>query len=67
MDDVSYMVRGSTRAVCQRELDRICRLLGAVPTMLPANTVGRGWTACAAPTTKAPDAEDDVRDPAVSG
>ncbi|MFB7707911.1 hypothetical protein [Streptomyces sp. NPDC056105] len=67
MDDVSYMVRGSTRAVCQRELDRICRLLDAVPTMLPSDTVGRGWTARAVPTTKAPDVEDGVRGPVVSG
>ncbi|MFF2475090.1 hypothetical protein [Streptomyces sp. NPDC058066] len=67
MDDVSYMVRGSTRAVCQRELEHICLLLDAAPTMLPADTVGRGWTARAVPTTKAPDAEDDVRGLSVSG
>ncbi|MFD7184483.1 hypothetical protein ACFRAI_29425 [Streptomyces sp. NPDC056637] len=67
MDDVSYMARGSTRAVCQRGLDRICRLLDAVPTMLASDTVGHGWTARAVPTTKAPDADGDVRDPVVSG
>lgn len=65
MDEVSYMVRGSTRAVCQRELDRICQLLGAVPTMLPSDSIGRGWTARAVPTVKAPDA-DGVRGPVTS-
>jgi hypothetical protein len=50
MDDVVYMVRGRTQEVCQRELDRICQLLGAIPTTLPTDAVGRGWTARAVPT-----------------
>ncbi|GKQ35169.1 hypothetical protein [Streptomyces sp. A012304] len=49
MDDVVYMVRGGTREICQRELDRLCQLLGAVPTMRPSAAVGRGWTARAVP------------------
>lgn len=57
MDDVVYMVRGRTRAICQRELDRICQLLDARPTMRPTDGVGRGWVARAVPTTKTP-AED---------
>ena len=66
MDDVSYMVRGKTRAVCQRELDRLCRLLGARATNAPSDSVGRGWVARAVPGTKAP-AEDDGRGSSVSG
>ena len=45
MDDVVYMVRGTTEAICQREMDRLCRLLGARPTMLPNDSTGRGWVA----------------------
>lgn len=51
---VSYMVRGSTAAECQRELDRLCALLGAVATMLPSDALGRGWIARAVPTPRAP-------------
>jgi hypothetical protein len=47
MNDVSS-VRGSTR-LCQRELDRVCQLLGAVPTMHPSNSVRLGLTARAVP------------------
>ena len=50
MDDVVYMVRGRTRETCQQALDRLCRLLGARPTMLPNDSVGRGWVARAVPT-----------------
>lgn len=58
MDDVSYMVRGNTHAVCQRELDRMCALLGAVPTTGPSDSVGRGWVARAVPlTAKTPTGE----------
>ncbi|MET7543299.1 hypothetical protein [Streptomyces sp. NPDC005507] len=35
--------------MCQRELDGICQLLGAVPTMLPSNSVRLGLTARAVP------------------
>ena len=49
MDDVVYMVRGKTREACQRELDRICTLLGARPTMHPNDSTGRGWVARAVP------------------
>lgn len=68
MDDVSYMVRGRTRAICQRELDRLCELLGARPTMKPSDVVGPGWVARAVPhMTKAPAVEGDGRGPGVSG
>ncbi|MFI2426523.1 hypothetical protein ACH5A7_20905 [Streptomyces sp. NPDC018955] len=53
MDDVVYMVRGKTREICQRELDRICELLGAVPTNPPSDSVGRGWAARAVPSPPA--------------
>ena len=67
MDDgVVYMVRGRTRAVCQRELDRICQLLGAVTVTRPTDGTGRGWVARAVPKTKAP-AEEDGRGTVVSG
>lgn len=42
---VSYMVRGSSEAECQRELDRLCRLLGAVATTPPMRASGPGWMA----------------------
>ena len=45
MDEVVYMVRGRTREVCQRELDRLCQLLGAVPRMLPTDAMPPGWVA----------------------
>jgi hypothetical protein len=51
---VSYMVRGSTEAECQRELERLCQLLGAMVTMPPIQASGPGWLARAVPTTKAP-------------
>ena len=55
MDDVSYMVRSRTQAICRHELDRLCRLLGARETNAPSDRVGRGWVARAVPdTTKAP-------------
>ena len=49
MDEVVYMVRGSSREACQRELDRLCELLGARPTMRPTDGTGRGWVARAVP------------------
>ncbi|MER7046764.1 hypothetical protein [Streptomyces jumonjinensis] len=45
MDEVSYMVRGRTESECARELDRLCHLLGARPTMRPSDRVGPGWVA----------------------
>ena len=42
---VSYMVRGSSEAECQRELDELCRLMGAVATMAPMPASGHGWMA----------------------
>lgn len=63
MDEVSYMVRGDTMAVCQRELDRICELLGAVPTMRPTDSVGRGWVARAVPRMTKTPAEQAGRGP----
>jgi hypothetical protein len=57
MDDIVFMVRADSRAACQAELDRLCELLGARPTLLPNSGVGRGWVARAVPKTKAPDAD----------
>ncbi|WP_420032254.1 hypothetical protein ACN2WE_05170 [Streptomyces sp. cg28] len=54
MDDVVFMVRAGSRADCQAELDRLCRLLGARPTMPPSDSVGRGWVARAVPATPTP-------------
>lgn len=51
---VSYMLRGRTEAECRRELERLCRLLGARPTMLPTDRLGDGWVARAVPMPKAP-------------
>ncbi|MCX4801769.1 hypothetical protein OG594_08905 [Streptomyces sp. NBC_01214] len=42
---VSYMVRASSAVECQRELDRLCRLLGAVATTAPMRAAGPGWMA----------------------
>ncbi|WP_159050147.1 hypothetical protein [Streptomyces sp. MMG1533] len=63
MDDVVFMVRAKSRAVCQRELDRICLLLDARPATLPTDAAGTGWVARAvpAPTTKAPTRDDSGR------
>lgn len=60
MGDVVYMVRTKSKASCQRELDRICRLLGAETATEPTDAAGRGWVARAvpAPNTKAPVRED---------
>lgn len=48
------MVRGSTAAECQRELDRLCAALGAVATTVPIKASGSGWLARAVPTRQAP-------------
>ncbi|PWG13906.1 hypothetical protein DF268_08545 [Streptomyces sp. V2] len=45
MDETVFMVRATTREACQRELDRLCAALGARPTLLPSDGVGRGWVA----------------------
>ncbi|WP_412079026.1 hypothetical protein ACLF6K_37415 [Streptomyces xanthophaeus] len=42
---VSFMVRCSTEAECQREVDWLQQARGAVPTMLPTNRLGDGWVA----------------------
>lgn len=39
------MVRGRTREVCQRELDRICGLPGIEPAMKPTDAMPPGWVA----------------------
>ena len=57
---VSYMVRGQTRAECQQALDRLCRLLDAVPTNPPTDTIGPGWVARA--TAAAPAGEGQGRE-----
>lgn len=51
---VSYMVRATTEQACRLELDRICDLLGAVPTILPTDRHGAGWIARAVPMPEAP-------------
>jgi hypothetical protein len=45
MDEASYMVRGRTRAICQRELDRICSLPGVVAASKPTDKMPPGWIA----------------------
>lgn len=65
MADVTYMVRTTSKAACQQELDRICRLLDAVPATLPTDAAGTGWVARAVPAVKAPVRED--RGPSMSG
>ncbi|MFE7233931.1 hypothetical protein ACFVAF_25340 [Streptomyces sp. NPDC057596] len=66
MDEVVYMVRGKTQAICQRELDRMCERLDARPVTLPNSTTGHDWVARAVPKQKAPTAESG-RGPVVSG
>lgn len=51
------MVRGSTAAECQRELDRLCAALGAVPTTEPMRASGPGWMARAVKTKAPADSE----------
>lgn len=53
MDDIVFMVRAKSRAVCQQQLDLICERMGARPATLPTNAVGPGWVARAVPKTKA--------------
>ncbi|MFJ6559953.1 hypothetical protein ACIQMV_08730 [Streptomyces sp. NPDC091412] len=64
MDEIVYMVRGRTREICQRELDRMCERLDARPVTLPNSTTGHDWVARAVP-TKTPAGEG--RGPRVSG
>lgn len=65
MDEIVYMVRGTTEAICRQALDRLCEQLGARPTMLPTDGTGRGWVARAVPMRKAP--AETSGGPAVSG
>ncbi len=37
------MVRGQTRAICQRELDRICALPGIEAASDPTDAMPPGW------------------------
>ncbi|MCX4707073.1 hypothetical protein [Streptomyces sp. NBC_01373] len=53
MDDIVFMVRAKSRAVCQQQLDLICERMGARPATLPTNAVGSAWVARAVPATKA--------------
>lgn len=59
---VSYTVRGSTREQCQDRLDRLCALLGAVPTVRPSDAFGRGWMARAVERETAPAGEGQGRE-----
>lgn len=44
-DEVVFMVRGKTRAICQRYLDLVCARLGAEQASRPSDGTGRGWVA----------------------
>jgi hypothetical protein len=61
-DMVSYMVRAATESACQRELDRLCERLGAVPTTAPMRASGPGWMARAVQTPAAPADEGQSRE-----
>ena len=58
MDDIVFMVRTKSRAVCQQQLDLICERMGAQPATLPTDAAGTGWVARAVPVGKAPVRED---------
>lgn len=45
MDEASFMVRGRTRDICQRELDRICTLPGIHAVSTPSDVTPPGWIA----------------------
>jgi hypothetical protein len=45
MNEASYMVRGRTRDICQRELDRICTLPGIEAASKPTDVMPPGWIA----------------------
>lgn len=64
MADVTYMVRAGSKADCQAELERMCRLLGAQPATLPTDAAGTGWVARAV-ATKAPAGDETGRGPVV--
>lgn len=61
VSDVSYMVRGRTRELCQSRLERLCQRLGAVATSAPAESLGGGWIARAVETPAAPAGEGQGR------
>lgn len=67
MADVTYMVRATSKAACQHELDRMCELLGAQPATLPTDAAGTGWVARAVSATKAPADDDHGRGLGVPG
>lgn len=67
MGDVVYMVRTTSKASCQRELDLICERMGARPATLPTDAAGTGWVARAIPDTKTPATGDGGRGLGVSG
>ncbi|MFD4596746.1 hypothetical protein ACFWPQ_01810 [Streptomyces sp. NPDC058464] len=56
-DEIVFMVRGKTRAVCQQYVDRLCMLLGARQASLPSDGTGRGWVARAVLRPAAGDSE----------
>ncbi|MFE3326879.1 hypothetical protein [Streptomyces sp. NPDC059176] len=61
MDAVVYMVRGRTEELCRDRLERLCELMGAVPTNPPSDRVGPGWVARAVETPTAPADEGQGR------
>lgn len=58
---MTFMVRGKTRAICQRYLDLVCQHLGARQTSRPSDSTGRGWVARA--TLDTTDTSGPVRPP----
>ncbi|ELP67631.1 hypothetical protein STRTUCAR8_08580 [Streptomyces turgidiscabies Car8] len=42
-DEVAFMVRGKTRAICQQYLDLVCQHLGAKPAGGITDTMPPGW------------------------
>jgi hypothetical protein len=42
---VTVMVRCATQGDCQREVDWLCRMRGAVQMMPPTERLGDGWVA----------------------
>jgi hypothetical protein len=55
-DEVVFMVRGNTSAICQHYMDLVCTHTGAKQTSNPSAGTGRGWVARAI--LRAPGAEE---------
>lgn len=66
-DEVTFMVRGKTRATCQHYLDLVCQHLGAQQTSRPSDSTGRGWVARAVLCDMTEPPADDQEPAAPSG